>query len=1852
MMKYNNIILIWLLIAFCVKACSVGSYEVTIQRNYAGNPGEVIQLHAGESANLRNTFVFRDESLVAQDSVMIYKVCLDANEDYSLELSSKNSTAWAKDSYVSLMYNKIVLVNSRVNADDKGKKIVIFDLSFLVDSSANWRYSTSVDCTSWKENKIEEFGEDYNNKEIKNAGTSVYFRKDITVDNSFAVLQLAVQSQSGFIVYVNKIQVYTYLLPESSKINENTPSQSLEDISIYKHIIVPKELLASSVSLTTLKIAIELHTNINHPELLSSFDVLTYITNSKDSMYTLSMLASRRLQDIPQYTMNAFEENQSIDFSTILSLSLSNCVLSTDLPTGLTLSSNGILSGTPKEVKSAEYTLSYTNDEDGSSSHTYIFNLQILCNPTFCAHIRVNRITSYYASYEQVIIKSEDGNKIVSLIQGNNINKNYDYYGPVGTWSFELIEDTKTFWYKGSIMTVNVIDDLSSTSVLVTRMRTMYKSRETYYVNTNYSMLMLMKSEWKYNCYDSIPTAWYGSSVDDSTWSTINGGTAIAPTDSNQYFVFHKTINTPSIASQKYFILSYKTLPNTKIYINNHELAVYGFIDGYLDSTDASTIIEQTTTGPLYLFDNQQTISISVLLYDKQHIIDISFDASLLMAVDTNLPIYGDYEVTVTNDSSTSNPNNVVDLYMVSFIYIIGKSDKSSPILSIATKDGYKYINKYCITYHIDYFLYAPTSWKVESIDINGNRHEHSVVANAFNYYTPQRRCFLLSNVTTGINKLEFTLINNRINKTENKYYISEIELFVDHVTSNTSPQLLTASNPYIAYDNTTISILFTNSEYYHDFTITPSLPDGLTFDTTTGSIYGIIHGETGNTDYTIHATSIFNTPYEYTLTINIQSCQFPNNFVNIQFEYEQEAVYIVKLVTDMTSQQIINQYHIYEESSEDYNLCLFPSKYTLTMSIIKGVSSSLSHVYVNNYYYSQFDQTNEVSFFFTQYADASKMSVAYSYDNVTPPKHWTTNLFNDNLWSTVPSTSTLPDVPSDSITQYYRIHYTIEEILLYSYQFDITVSTYAGMIIYINGYEVRRVNMNDGDNIEYNTLATAEYSEYKSYRTITSAFVDPRIRLLGDNIIAIEIHKYNNIIQPKNGLSIVIDLVNLRDSPIPSSWSVNGEVDPEYPLSYMYDTDSSTYTIVHNKCSNTTFTYTYNDELCVETTGIFIYYKHDMSVSYSPESIVIEGNNNNSPQWDEVFLMDKLSMSIYYIEKQLYLNKCYNSYRVRITKCGTDPNISESESESMTILNSLNYFTNEISGCANNEWSAARINQYSYKICPKGYTSNAKRLCTTSDLQAIEGDSTCIKINPSEMYFEETNIIINKNDFYEHYYTIDAVDTIITSSPSLPDGIIIDSESQRIYGTPTIPSLKTTYTLSYTNNEGSIVDLSQISMIVIGLPCLVDNIWPQTNPESTASISCPQYYEGDQSRLCSYKGEWEEPNTSECIFNGSTPCTGTTYYNGNECVECINGYVTSLNGNNYLCTPCNENEIAINNQCVANDATCPASTIDSYLYPETNILKNGIVNCTSENQYGYYKVYCDYISEPTWSTDIHKDRCYPRPVSIPGKALESLDYSMNLKTTIDDIYSLLVSLARTFVNIYSYQLTDLLLTTDYIADNDSNNTLLHAYYGSNRDLYSSSSSSKRQIFLNTITNYTNTPFNSSSVLLYNHTTLSNTNDYCQLPNQDVTIPLNYYYMISEEIENQKELYTTYFCKQDQLNYILIPARFTEINKNSLNLVLEFKDFPNIWIQPDIFISIYRSILISSKVPISHLRNTILVSNPEKLIVYYSLNIPNEVLIEGAIVSNYFNEEVLNNQLMRRIPFIYDSTQFMLSTSN
>ncbi len=134
----------------------------------------------------------------------------------------------------------------------------------------------------------------------------------------------------------------------------------------------------------------------------------------------------------------------------------------------------------------------------------------------------------------------------------------------------------------------------------------------------------------------------------------------------------------------------------------------------------------------------------------------------------------------------------------------------------------------------------------------------------------------------------------------------------------------------------------------------------------------------------------------------------------------------------------------------------------------------------------------------------------------VTPtaaPADWTQASFDDSSWSSGASElgygdsdeATVlgfgPDTNNKYPTTYFRKAFTVSNPSAYS-SISMTVRYDDGFVVYLNGTEIRRVNMPDGAPA-YNTLATqaADYSDDVS-TVPTSAFV------AGNNVIAVEMHQ------------------------------------------------------------------------------------------------------------------------------------------------------------------------------------------------------------------------------------------------------------------------------------------------------------------------------------------------------------------------------------------------------------------------------------------------------------------------------------------------------------------------------------------------------------------------------------------------------------------------------------------------------------------------------------------------------------------------------------------------------------------------
>ena len=122
--------------------------------------------------------------------------------------------------------------------------------------------------------------------------------------------------------------------------------------------------------------------------------------------------------------------------------------------------------------------------------------------------------------------------------------------------------------------------------------------------------------------------------------------------------------------------------------------------------------------------------------------------------------------------------------------------------------------------------------------------------------------------------------------------YTNELELY-SHSFQYTYPELTYNKEVVEVYYHAYLPELYPLSfSYYHDFVITPSLPRGLSTDSTTGRVTGIPEEFTTNSNFIIQAKNPLGKVVQTQLTINFSYCSNNHNLVKVGFHipYETQA--------------------------------------------------------------------------------------------------------------------------------------------------------------------------------------------------------------------------------------------------------------------------------------------------------------------------------------------------------------------------------------------------------------------------------------------------------------------------------------------------------------------------------------------------------------------------------------------------------------------------------------------------------------------------------------------------------------------------------------------------------------------------------------------------------------------------------------------------------------------------------------------------------------------------------------------------------------------------------------------------
>ncbi|MBU6339907.1 MAG: DUF839 domain-containing protein [Bacteroidetes bacterium] len=153
-----------------------------------------------------------------------------------------------------------------------------------------------------------------------------------------------------------------------------------------------------------------------------------------------------------------------------------------------------------------------------------------------------------------------------------------------------------------------------------------------------------------------------------------------------------------------------------------------------------------------------------------------------------------------------------------------------------------------------------------------------------------------------------------------------------------------------------------------------------------------------------------------------------------------------------------------------------------------------------------------------TNYPLNKKGSWAYLDNGTSPAADWNALTFNDAQWAFGPGplgynlnelNTTIgfgPNANNKYLTTYFRKRIRIADVASLPAQVEMQVRADDGVVVYVNGTEVLRRNMNAGA-ITNNTLANAEVSGNREYAYFT--FDVPKSLFVNDvNIIAAEVHQ------------------------------------------------------------------------------------------------------------------------------------------------------------------------------------------------------------------------------------------------------------------------------------------------------------------------------------------------------------------------------------------------------------------------------------------------------------------------------------------------------------------------------------------------------------------------------------------------------------------------------------------------------------------------------------------------------------------------------------------------------------------------
>ncbi|KAK8801175.1 hypothetical protein WA158_001945 [Blastocystis sp. Blastoise] len=1126
---------------------------------------------------------------------------------------------------------------------------------------------------------------------------------------------------------------------------------------------------------------------------------------------------------------------------TPLSSGYRNYTVNPQFPEGLTLNSqSGAISGVPLSVMTGPYVISGI---DATSGVSYSFTINFsITDCSFPDHVKlfIYRVSNNYADEELFTIKSSTGVSIYTGSASNYATTSTIICVPIDYYTLVLTDNGNDGWTFGSAISISLLyTNTDKTRLGVWSLPS--EGEKIFHFDTRFA-LTTEATTWGYH-QGSIPIDWYKSASVTSPFTSYSPSSTI--TSTSTIWLFRTTFVINNLNNYVGLELFYKARGGVVIYINGEEYTRDRLPKGTLSTNTIPTESFTTSTYrsmtiPLtHISIDTNTIAIGIFHSSTATPSTLDFNACIRFV--TTMGSLGRlWNTELSSDPVSPSINYLTDIYSDTDWGYTSPSAVTIDIIMDFTEIRREYVNKYCLTSSANNAKdQDPSEWELFASQDGINFISVSNATNIEFSDRNQQRCFYLTSLTEPYRVWKLHLLNiYNPSYITFGYFLSDLMFDMVDNSQLIPPPLVYTPNEINAFISLNFPSLSHSSSLYNNFHITPDLPYPLSLDASTGLIKGIPIASLPTTTYNITAQSPQGDISSTLLVITITPCQHPNIMFSLYIYTGWEDSNIRLKLTDSDNTVLLNTNSFQSMMEVWYPFCQPNGIYTVT------ISDSYNDGWDDAYFEVLLEDNTRIlqgSIGGTE----GERSFPIELNYILNPKLtlWTYHISTSDVdvaWNTITYVPTdwkesIPggfDKP-DSITQYYRSLFTMQNKELYG-SAVISIRTRYGVIAYINGVEIYRDNV-PGGYLASNIYCFEEREETISLGTALGVAFSSIVN--GNNVLAFEIHTSNSTtIYTDFDASLMLTSANSYRV-LDGRAYTNDEANEDYVYSMFDNIKGTIFTSMNTKCAGeyVGYYYLYNRKEYINSYTIITGNRCNRK---NPTGWMLEGSNDND-NWSVLHHVTDYEVTTYSKEStfDFYNERVFSNYRLVITQCNNlvigssvSPNEmfcgDEYEEQGYQFAELMLFSKKVYYSCAPTAdgFGGAMEGAYAYKDCPSYYQGRIEALCTNGKLGTKNTFCTLMKPTIINYTHENSTLLFYIGQDTSYIPAINGAELTCISTPSLPEGLVLDKSTGSISGDPTNEFTNTLVTISCSNTQGSISTV--ISLSSVHTPGLALWIW------------------------------------------------------------------------------------------------------------------------------------------------------------------------------------------------------------------------------------------------------------------------------------------------------------------------------------------------------------------------------------------------------------------------------------------